>query len=228
MLINNSSDTNKAAVLNNIITNQRFYNNNTNLMRPSECKRFFPNSIEFLFKTFPKKVNSPQLHNDVIDSANQQSLSYPKEIEDEVEKFIQRLFNKSLPLSSSLSVDDFCDILARLKESHDKKEKVKQLCRPSCIWKIPKNKQANSYFLQKDFYNYALKYLIDGNTCLYSLDDMQFHTMSVLWGVMIDRGILSHLVLGYCLKLLLQMLNKPTNTKYYFFSVKVLDRCKSR
>jgi hypothetical protein len=50
---------------------------------------------------------------------NLQGLNYTKELEDEVEKCIQRLF-KNL-----LSVDEFCDILARFKDSHDKKEKVR-------------------------------------------------------------------------------------------------------
>ena len=52
--------------------------------------------------------------------------------------------------------------------------------------------------------------------------------MSNVWGSLIDRGILSTQTLSYCLKLLLQMLSKSVHSRYYFFAVKVLDRCKGR
>ncbi len=73
-----------------------------------------------------------------------------------------------------------------------------------------------------------MKYIIEGNTCLSELDEMQFHTMSTVWGLLIDRDVLSHQMLGYCLKLLVQMLSKPITTRYYRFGIDVIDRCKMR
>ncbi len=73
-----------------------------------------------------------------------------------------------------------------------------------------------------------MKYIIDGNTCLAELDEMQFHTMSTVWGYLIDREILSSQMLTYCLKLLAQMFSKPITSRYYRFGIDVLDRCKTR
>lgn len=103
---------------------------------------------------------------------------------------------------ASLTVEEFATYLLRCKESGDQRE--------------------------KDFYAYSLKFLIDGNTCLYSLDEAQFHTMAKAWGVLIDRGILSNQILNYCFKILLGMLNKSINTKNFYFVCKVLDYCKNR
>ena len=52
--------------------------------------------------------------------------------------------------------------------------------------------------------------------------------MATVWGNLIDRGILSAQMLSYCYKLILQMLSKSVHSRYYFFGVKVLDRCKTR
>lgn len=180
ILMNNNSsiDSNKVAALSNLLANQSFRISNytTGLIRP---------------------ISSPQ-----SESIDQISQVYSKELEEEVEKCIMRLF-KPIPLTQSLSVDDFADILAKCKDSHDKKE--------------------------KDFYAYALKYLIDGNSflCNFFTDDIQFHTLANLWGILIDRVILNNNMLANCLKLLLQMLSKSTNAKY-IFAIKVLDRCKNR
>ena len=46
---------------------------------------------------------------------------YSKEIEDEVDKCIQGLFKANNP---TLSVDEFISILAKFKDSQDKKDKV--------------------------------------------------------------------------------------------------------
>ncbi len=158
-------------------------------------------------------LNSPQLNVagnplDILDPTKdhtqQQAGFYPKEIEEEVEKYIQGLFKPSPnnPNVPSISVDDFINLLAKLKDSQDKKD--------------------------KDFFNYALNYIIDANSCLYKLDDMQFHTMSNIWGGLIDRYILSSVPLSSMFKLLLQMMSKPINTRYCIFGIKVLDRCKHR
>ena len=154
-------------------------------------------------------LNSPQLNIggnplEMLDPSkdhNQQQNFYPKEIEEEVEKCIQSLF-KANPNAPSLKVDDFVSLLAKLKDSQDKKD--------------------------NDFYNYALNYIIDANSCLYRLDEMQFLTMSNIWGSLIDRNILSAPLLSQVLKLLLQMMSKSINTRFCIFGIKVLDRCKTR
>jgi hypothetical protein len=156
-------------------------------------------------------LNSPQLNVGgapqldmlgVVDQTKDPNASYfPKEIEEEVEKCIQGLF-KSNSNAPQLSVDDFVTLLSKLKDSPDKKD--------------------------KDFYNYALKYIVDANSCLYALDEMQFHTMANIWSALIDRNILSTQLLSQVLKLLLQMMSKQNTTRYYFFAFRVLDKCKHR
>lgn len=144
------------------------------------------------------RLNSPQINLQPGSSNQPQSdLQYSKEIEEDVEKCIQGLFKLN-----SLSAEDFINILSKLKDSQDKKD--------------------------KDFYTSALKYIIDVNNCLSDLDEMQFYTMSTVWGLMIDRDVVSNQTLSYCLKLLVQMLSKPASSRYYRFGIDVLDRCKNR
>lgn len=144
------------------------------------------------------RLNSPQINlNPSNQFDNKDTIQYSKEIEEDVEKCIQGLFKLN-----SLSPEDFINILSKLKDSQDKKD--------------------------KDFYTSALKYIIDVNNCLSDLDEMQFHTMSTVWGLMIDRDVLSNQTLSYCLKLLVQMLSKPITSRYYRFGIDVIDRCKNR
>ena len=119
-------------------------------------------------------------------------------------KEIEEEVNKCIQsvFKSGISVDDFASILFKLKDSQDKKD--------------------------KDFYSYALKYIIEGNTCLFQLDELQLQTMSNIWGALIERNVLTPQMLSYCLKILHNMLSKPMNNKNFFFVAKVLDRCKSR
>ena len=57
---------------------------------------------------------------------------------------------------------------------------------------------------------------------------MQFQTMSTVWGLMIDGGVITNNTLNYCLKLLVSMLKQPSNSRYYRFGIDVLERCKMR
>jgi CCR4-NOT transcription complex subunit 1 len=178
--INNPIDTSKINALNNLLNSQQVRSSVT-YSNPTTAGR--------------SSLNSPQLPNNNESSDS----NYSKEIEDEVDKCIQGLFKTNNP---TLPAEDFISILARLKDSQEKKD--------------------------KDFYNYALKYIIDGNTCLNDLNEMQFNTMASVWGGLIDRGILSAQMLSYCYKLLLQMLSKSPHSRYHIFGIKVLDRCKTR
>ena len=143
------------------------------------------------------RLNSPQIASDMSGSGG----DYSKEIEEEVEKCIQGLF-KSTPGGQGLSVDEFISILAKFKESPEKKD--------------------------KDFYNYALKYIIEGVSCLYGLDEMQFHIMSTVWGLLVDRDVLSSQMLNNCLKMLIQLMSKSIDSRFYIFALKVLDMCKNK
>ena len=57
---------------------------------------------------------------------------------------------------------------------------------------------------------------------------MHFVIMVNLWGVLILKGVLTNYFLTNCLKLLLHMLLKQSNTKEFKFAIMVLDRCKNR
>lgn len=174
-ILSNNLDQSKINVLNTMFTNR---------MRALQSPQINPNN--------PLTANEALL-------ANMSEANFSKEIEEEVEKCIQRVFKPNLP--NSLSVDEFAEILGKMKDSMEKKE--------------------------KEFYNYALKYIIDTN-CIVALDDMQFSIMANIWGVLIDRNILSNQVLVTCLRLLLQMITKSTNPRFFLFCCRVLDRCKNR
>ena len=160
--------------------------------------------------TMRSSLNSPQLNLaqtslDLLEigkSAADQQLQLQHS--DYYSKEIEEEVNKCIQsvFKSVISVDDFASILFKLKDSQDKKD--------------------------KDFYTYALKYIIEGNTCLFQLDEMQFHTMSNIWGALIERNVLSPPMLSYCLKILHSMINKPISSKNFLFVAKVLDRCKTR
>jgi len=179
----NSLDQTKMNVITNLINNQS--------IRPIN----FPNATVAAMRS---GLNSPQINQ--LEVASSTSL-YSKELEEDVDKCIQGLFktNSSAP---SLTVDEFISILAKMKDSPEKKD--------------------------KEFYNYALKYIIDGNSCLAELDEMQFHTMSTVWGYLIDRDILTQSMLVYCLKLLVSLLKQSITSRFYRFGIDVLDRCKNR
>ncbi len=183
MVMNNNMDPSKFNVLSSLLGNQavRPLNYPTHQMRSS--------------------LNSPQLNtmNSGVENEMKEHGMYSKELEEEVEKFIQGIFKSSNP---NMSVDEFVNILAKLKDSQDKKE--------------------------KEFYNYSLKHIIEGNTNLFELEEMQFHTMSLLWGAIIDKNILLPNMLSNMLKLILQMLTKPVNSRFYVFAIKVIDRFKNR
>ena len=176
-------DQNKFNMINSLLTNQSRNINysSTNPIRSS--------------------LNSPQLNM----TGQEADHFYPREFEDEVEKCIQSLFRTGTGTGlSSLSVDDFVGLLAKLKDSQEKKD--------------------------KDFYTSALKWiLVDLNINMNQLDEMQFNILSNVWGSLIERNVLNATMLNNCLKVLIQMINKSSNgSKSFLFVLKVLDRCRQR
>lgn len=202
----NALEQNKLNVLSSLLSNQQS-------VRPLNYGA--GNPIRSSLNSPQLNLNNPQNPMELLEQTKQQQQQqqdqyasggnfFSKEIEEEVEKCIQGLFNKANTNTPGLSVDDFVSIMQKFKDSQEKKD--------------------------KDFYNYALKYIMDDNISfmLYQLDEMQFHIMSNIWGALIDRNILSPQMLSYCLKILHSMMSKSVPSKHYLFAIKVLDRCKNR
>lgn len=201
----NTSIDNKISVLNNLL-------NNPNSSVRSQLNFGAGNGASGAANPVRSSLNSPQLPagmEGMLDPATVAALGsstsssaggYPKEIEEEVEKCIQSLFKAGS--APSLGVDDFVNLLVRLKDSNDKKD--------------------------KDFYSYALQYILDANSCINRLDDMQLNIMSSIWGLLIDKNVLPTNLLSQILRQLSSMINKPNSMKYFVFAVRVLDKCKTR
>ena len=202
----NTSIDNKISVLNNLLNNP---NSSVRSQLNFGSASGAGNGASGSANPVRSSLNSPQLPagmEGMLDPATVAALGsssgggYPKEIEEEVEKCIQSLFKASgVP---SLGVDDFVNLLVRLKDSTDKKD--------------------------KDFYSYALQYILDANSCINRLDDTQLSIMSNIWGLLIDKNVLPGNLLSQILRQLSNMINKPSGMKYFVFAVRVLDKCKTR
>ena len=91
------------------------------MLQLDQVKMFFLNLFQYL--SFTLKVIYFCL-------TNKESLTYSKELEEDVDKCIQGLFKSSSTNSPSLTVEEFISILSKLQDSQDKKDKV------SCLFKV--------------------------------------------------------------------------------------------
>ena len=58
--------------------------------------------------------------------------------------------------------------------------------------------------------------------------DKELHTTAVLFGGIIEQGLVTYMELGMALRYVLEALKKPHGTKMYYFGIAALDRFKTR
>ncbi|KAF5204452.1 Ccr4-not transcription complex subunit [Thalictrum thalictroides] len=117
---------------------------------------------------------------------------YPDDIEAEANSYFHQMF------SGQLSIDDMVDMLARFKESSEKREQSIFDCMI-----------ANLFEEYKFFPKYPEK---------------QLKIAAVLFGSLIKRQLVTHLTLGIALRGVLDALRKSSDSKMFVFGAKALEQ----
>ncbi|KAK1408886.1 hypothetical protein QVD17_41009 [Tagetes erecta] len=116
---------------------------------------------------------------------------YAEDIEAEVNSYFQQMF------STQLSVDAMVQMLARFKESSERREQAIFECMI-----------ANLFEEYKFFNRYP---------------DRQLKLAAVLFGLLIKNQLVTHLTLGIALRAVLDALRKPADSKMFVFGTKALE-----
>jgi CCR4-NOT transcription complex subunit 1 len=125
---------------------------------------------------------------------------FSKEIEDEANSYFQRIYNH--PPHPTISIDEVLDMLKRFKDSPVKKEREVFAC--------------------------MLRNLFEEYRFFPQYPDKELHTTAVLFGGIIEQGLVTYMDLGIALRYVLEALKKPHGSKMYFFGIAALDRFKTR
>ncbi|XP_071698546.1 uncharacterized protein [Rutidosis leptorrhynchoides] len=138
-----------------------------------------------------KFTNSTRLKNNGgTDSST--SEVYADDIETEANSYFQQMF------SAQLTVDEMIQMLARFKESSEKREHSIFECMI-----------ANLFEEYKFFNRYP---------------DRQLKLAAVLFGLLIKNQLVTHLTLGIALRAVLDALRKPADSKMFAFGTKALEK----
>ncbi|XP_064641680.1 CCR4-NOT transcription complex subunit 1-like isoform X3 [Lineus longissimus] len=138
----------------------------------------------------------------IFPEMNQQ---FSKEIEDEANSYFQRIYNH--PPHPTISIDEVLDMLKRFKDSSDRKEKVG---------------------IKKEVFHCMLRNLFEEYRFFPQYPDKELHTTAVLFGGIIEQGLVTYMSLGIALRFVLEALKKPYGAKMYNFGIAALDRFKTR
>ncbi|XP_064610278.1 CCR4-NOT transcription complex subunit 1-like isoform X2 [Liolophura sinensis] len=125
---------------------------------------------------------------------------FSKEVEDEANSYFQRIYNH-IP-HPTMSTDEVLDMLKRFKDSSNKKE--------------------------RDVYFCMLRSLLEEYRFFPQYPEKELHTTAVLFGGIIEQGLVTYMALGIALRYVLEALRKPSGSRMYFFGIAALDRFKSR
>lgn len=126
--------------------------------------------------------------------------SFSKEVEDRANGYFQQIYNQ--PPNSTMSIDQVLDMLKRFKDSQNK--------------------------MDKDVFSCMLRNLFEEYRFFPQYPDRELQITAVLFGGIIDQGIVTYWTLGIALRYILEALRKPHNSKMYCFGITALDRFKTR
>nr|KAG5712160.1 hypothetical protein BaRGS_014510 [Batillaria attramentaria] len=126
--------------------------------------------------------------------------SFSKEVEDRANGYFQQIYNQ--PPNSTMSIDQVLDMLKRFKDSANK--------------------------MEKDVFACMLRNLFEEYRFFPQYPDRELQTTAVLFGGIIDQGIVTYWTLGIALRYILEALRKPHGSKMYCFGITALDRFKTR
>ncbi|KAL5022887.1 hypothetical protein ScPMuIL_002042 [Solemya velum] len=123
---------------------------------------------------------------------------FPDDVQEEVTSYFRSIFNQA----SHTTVDEVLELLKRFKDSTHQKEK--EVC--ECM----------------------LRYLFDEFTFLDDYPETELHTIAVLFGGIVENGLVPYTSLGYALRYVLEALKNNPGSKKYSFGIQALDRFKLR
>ncbi|KAI3908415.1 hypothetical protein MKW92_020455 [Papaver armeniacum] len=136
--------------------------------------------------------NSTNLQNGGAGNLSLSDGGYPDDIEAESNSYFQQMF------SGQLSIDAMVQMLARYKESPEKREQSIYEC---MIWN-----------------------LFDKYTFFPEYPERQLRIAAVLFGSLIKHQLVTHLTLGTALRGVLDALRKSADSKMFVFGVKALEQ----
>ncbi|XP_070201958.1 CCR4-NOT transcription complex subunit 1-like isoform X11 [Littorina saxatilis] len=126
--------------------------------------------------------------------------SFSKEVEDQANSYFQQIYNH--PPASNMSIEQVLSMLKKFKDSNNK--------------------------MEKDVFQCMLRNLFEEYRFFPQYPDRELQTTAVLFGGIIDQGIVTYWTLGIALRYILDGLRKPHGSKMYLFGITALDRFKNR
>lgn len=126
--------------------------------------------------------------------------TFTKSIEDEANAYFQKLYNR--PPESTISINEMLSLLKRFKDSNVKKE--------------------------NDIFHCMLRNLMEEYKYFPQYPDLELRTTAVLFGGIIEQGLVTYMDLGVALRYVLEALKKPPTSKMHNFGITALDRFKNR
>ncbi|XP_026438629.1 CCR4-NOT transcription complex subunit 1-like [Papaver somniferum] len=136
--------------------------------------------------------NSTKLQNgEVADSSSPDGV-YSDDVEGEANSYFHQMF------SGQLSTDAMVQMLARFKESPDKRE--------------------------QDIYNFMIGNLFEEYKFFPKYPERQLKIVAVLFGSLIKHQLVTHLLLGVALRAVLDALRKSADSKMFVFGAKALEQ----
>lgn len=125
---------------------------------------------------------------------------YSKEVEDEANTYFQKIYNQ--PPVPTLSIEEVLDMLKKFKDSTVKRE--------------------------REVFSCMLRNLFEEYKFFPQYPDRELHVTALLFGGIIDQGLVQYMALGLALRYVLEALRKPVGNKMYTFGLTALDRFKGR
>jgi len=130
-------------------------------------------------------------------------VSFSKDVEDEANSYFQRIYNNSSTSPHpAITIEQTLEMLKKFKDSADDRE--------------------------RDVFQCMLRNLFEEYRFFPQYPDKELQTTAILFGGIIENGLVTYMALGVALRYILEALKKPQNSKMYIFGLTALDRCKTK
>lgn len=177
---------------------------NFNLQAPMVPSRNPINTLGSLSSQAPLKQQQQNLDNKMfmgdLNIFPESSQHFSKSIEDEANSYFQKIYNQAP--HQVLSIDEVLEMLKRFRDSQNKRER--DVC--TCM----------------------LRNLFEEYCFFPQYPDRELHITAVLFGGIIEQGLVTYMSLGIALRYVLEALRKPHGSKMYYFGIAALDKFKTR
>ncbi|ESO94093.1 hypothetical protein LOTGIDRAFT_239532 [Lottia gigantea] len=125
---------------------------------------------------------------------------FSKDVEDKANTYFQQIYN--MPPHLTMTIDDVLEMLKRFKDSQNK--------------------------MERDVFACMLRNLFEEYRFFPQYPERELHITALLFGGIIEQGIVTYWTLGIALRYILEALRKPHGSKMYYFGIAALDKFKSR